>query len=99
MRSMRIKRLVPILLLAAVVGCGGSSKPQPTQKAKVTEQWNVARADVLGSLATEQYNGGNIDKARESINKAIALYPKSARFHMISAKIAMEQGQLDQAEK
>src|SRR4051794_37481714 len=98
MRSMRLKKVLPILLAAVMLGCG-SDKPQPTQKAKVTEQWNVARADVLGSLATEQYNGGNIEKARESINKAITLYPKSARFHVVSAKIAMEQGQLEQAEK
>ena len=96
---MRLKPLLPVVLLSAVVGCSSLTKPQPSQKAAMTEQWNAARAGVQGTLAKEQYENGNLDGARVTINNALAMNPKNATLRIISAKIAMEQGQLDVAEK
>ena len=98
---MRIRKILPILVLAAAVGCnsGSGSKPQPTAKQQLTEKWNIARADVLATLATEQYQSGNADKARATVDNAIAMNPKSATLHVLSAKIAMEQAQLERADK
>src|SRR5262245_53939447 len=97
---MRTRSIYPILLLAMLVGgCGSITKPHEPPKQAMTQQWNAARAGVLGSLATEQYKGGNLDKARISIDNAIALNPKNAKLHVLSAKISMEQGLLDSAEK
>src|SRR4051812_22454864 len=99
---MRIRKVLPILALAAVVGCNSgpsSKKPEPTAKQQLTEKWNVARADVLATLATEQYSTGNTDKARATVDNAISMNPKSGMLHVLSAKIAMEQGQLERADK
>src|SRR3954466_841941 len=96
---MRSKFLLPILLLAAMAGCDSNQKPKPTQKALVTQQWNSARAAVMGTMATEQYKNGNLDKARESVDGALKLNPTNAALHVLSGKIALEQGQLDQADK
>src|SRR2546430_3898307 len=97
---MQVKTILPILVLAAAVGCNSSSsKPQPTAKQQLTEKWNVARADVLATLASEQYSTGNADKARATVDSAIAMNPKSATLHVLSGKIAMEQGKLEQADK
>jgi tetratricopeptide (TPR) repeat protein len=94
------KAIYPLVLAAAmVVGCESATKPQKAPKAAMTEQWNAARAGVLGSLAQEQYKGGNLDKARASVDNAICLNPKNAQLHVLSGKIALEQGQLDLAEK
>src|SRR5690242_13946816 len=98
---MTFKKILPILVLSAAVGCNSatSQKPQKTGKQEMNEQWNAARAGVLGSLASEQFKGGNLPKARESADNALKLNPKNPNLHLLSAKIAMEQGMLDQAEK
>src|SRR3954471_17062055 len=96
---MRFVKALPALVLAAVVGCQSATKPHPTPHAEMTQQWNAARAGILGSLATEQYKGGNLAKARETVENAMKLNPKNAPLHVLSAKIAIEQGQFDQAEK
>jgi tetratricopeptide (TPR) repeat protein len=75
------------------------TKPHPSPHVVMTAQWNTARAGVLASLAKEQFEGGNLDKARETIDQAIALDPKTAGLHLLSAKIALEKGQLDLAQK
>jgi tetratricopeptide (TPR) repeat protein len=101
---MRFKFILPILVLVVAIGCksdSSASKPsyQQTQKAAATEQWNSARANVLCSLANEQYKNGNLDQARQTINKAVGLDPKNMLLRILSAKIAIEQAQLELADQ
>ena len=96
---MRWKSVFPVVLLFAIVGCNSPSKPEPSSHATAAQKWNVARAGVLGSLATEQYKGGNLDKARGTVDQAMTMDPQNAALRVLSAKIAIEQSQLDLAEK
>src|SRR5204863_6152615 len=56
-------------------------------------------AAVLASLARDQYQTGNLERARQSINEAIRMDPENAGHRVISAKLAIEQAQLELAEK
>ncbi|MBV8779987.1 MAG: tetratricopeptide repeat protein [Phycisphaerae bacterium] len=102
-----MKRAIFLVTATAVTlfasGCVSDSKsasaPTPTPKAQATEQWNDARAAVMGGLADDQFKNGNFDKSRQSVDEAMRLNPKSARFHILSAKLAIEQGQLELADK
>jgi tetratricopeptide (TPR) repeat protein len=85
------------MALALVAGCQQTAK-QPTGKEVVTRKWNSARAAVLTGLAKDQYEGGNFDKARESIVEAEKLDGENAYIRVMSAKIAIEQAQLESAE-
>lgn len=97
---MKFKKILPVLALAAAMGCNSSLTKAPrNQKQEMTEQWNTARSGVLASLATEQYGNGNLVKARESVDNAIKMSPKIAALHVLSGKIAIEQGQLELAQK
>ncbi len=90
-----------ILLLAltlALAGCQQDAK-KPTPKETANRQWNGARGGVMASLAKDQFENGNLDKARDSINGAIKLDPENAGIRVLSAKIAIEQAQLELAEK
>ncbi len=100
------RRILPALAFSAVIvavaGCETTStgpvhkQVTPTQAA--TEHWNSTRATVMGSLAEDQYKNGNFDKARLSVDDALRLDPKSASLHLLSARIAIEQGQLEIAD-
>ncbi|HZL34681.1 MAG TPA: tetratricopeptide repeat protein [Tepidisphaeraceae bacterium] len=85
-------------LVLALTGCG-PDKNQPTSKQLATREWNNARAQVLMGLATDQYKGGNFDKSRQTVNEALKLVPDSSALHILSAKLAIEAGQLELAEQ
>jgi Tfp pilus assembly protein PilF len=89
------------MVIAAAAGCESDSiapKP-PTQKEAATAQWNDARASVLGGLADDQFKTGNFEKCRFTVDEALRLDPKNSDLHLLSAKLAIEQGELELAER
>ena len=92
------KRAITILLLVAAAGCQ-SSNPRPTQSEAAQKQWSQARAGVLGTLASDQYRNGNFDKCQATLDEALRLTPQDANLHILAARLAIEQGSLESAEK
>jgi tetratricopeptide (TPR) repeat protein len=88
--------LAALVLLAA--GCNQPIKKEPTQKEAAVQKWSQARASVMYGLAKEQFQNGNFDKARLTVNDALKLDPKSAAVRILSARLAIEQGQLELAD-
>ena len=87
-------------LASAVSGCQSASAPrQPTIQQAALNRWNDTRADVLLSLADDQYKNGAFDKCRQTLIEALKLDPNQPEIHILSAKLFIEQGQLDMAEK
>jgi tetratricopeptide (TPR) repeat protein len=84
--------------VGAVTGCQEQEKKQ-TIKQKAEAQWNQARGTVTLSLAQDQYKAGNFDKARQTVDDAAKLVPNSPAVLVLSAKIAIEQGQLERADR
>jgi tetratricopeptide (TPR) repeat protein len=85
-----------IFLAGALAGC---SSQTATPKAQVVKQWNDARSGVLLGLARDQYQNGVFDKSRQTIDEAIKLSPDSEPAHILSARLYVEAGQLEAAER
>lgn len=95
---MRLKFiLTAVLITLLVAGCHNGKKL--SQKEQARKQWNHTRASVLASLAKDQYETGNFDKCRQTVGEALALDPESSPLHILAAKLAMEQGALEVAER
>src|SRR3954466_12428712 len=90
----RISFVTAVLVLAGVVGCNNRNEG----KEKVTQQWNAARAGVMYGMAKQQYEGGDFDKARKTTDDALKIQPKSVALLILSAKLSIEQAQLEVAE-
>ncbi len=86
------------LALALTVGCQ-QEKKQPSASEQAQKDWNAARAGVLVNLAKEQYQNASFDKCRQTINDALKLMPASEPLHVMSARVAIEQGQPEVAER
>ena len=63
------------------------------------QKWNDARSAVLVGLAQDQYEHGSFDKSRSTLDQAIAMTPESGQAHILSAKLYIEGGQLEAAER
>jgi superkiller protein 3 len=87
-----------IILTAGNLGCQ-SNKAKQTQKQQAQKRWNAARASVLGSLAKGQFEAGNFDKARESLDEAQRLDPENVALRLLYAKLAIEQNHLEVADR
>lgn len=81
------------LLLA---GCGENKQ---TGKQQMTQQWQDARAGVQYGLARQQYESGNLNNARQSVDQAMLLNPVHVEAMILSARIYIEQGHLEPAEQ
>lgn len=98
MRLNRIAIAAGLLALLAAAGCqSGPAKPTPKEEA--TKKWNAARAAVLAGLARDQFQSGNFDKARQTVDEALRMVPDHAPLHVLSAKLLIEKGQLEAAER
>lgn len=93
---MRSVRLLSVLALALIAGCS-AAQPKKSVTVEGREKWQEARAGVLYSLAKGQFEAGNFEAARKSLNEAATLAPKTAAIYVLSARIAIEQSQLELA--
>jgi tetratricopeptide (TPR) repeat protein len=93
---MKAKLFAVVALSFVMAGCGGKT---PTQKEAAVKQWSQARAAVTGSLAKSQYEAGNFEKARQSIDEALKLDPENVNLHLLSVRLYIETGQLESALK
>src|SRR4051794_4450944 len=89
---------VAAIALLVSAGCASTDK-KPTAKQVATQKWNGARSNVMASLAKDQFKSGNFEQCRKTVDGALALNPKDPQLHLLSAKLAIEQGQLELAEK
>jgi tetratricopeptide (TPR) repeat protein len=102
---MKLKSKLPVACVAVALLIGGglsggcSATKKPTQKQAAHEQWNRTRASVMYGLARDQYATGNFDPARKTTDDALRLDPENGPLRVLSAKLAIEAGSLDQADK
>jgi tetratricopeptide (TPR) repeat protein len=86
-----------ILTTLAVGGCA-SSEPKKSSTEQAKEHWDTARAGVLASLGKDQFESGQFDKARKTIDQALALDPANPGTLVLSARLHIERGDLERAE-
>src|SRR5262245_299493 len=97
---MRVKSLVSFIVIALCLAVGsGCASKQKTDKELAKKQWQEARAAVLFGLAKDQYKNGNFNECRTTLTDALKLAPENVQIRVLSARLAIEQGQLEVAEK
>jgi len=76
-----------------------STSKEPSAQETANKQWNDARSSVLVGLASDQYQNANFEKSRATIDQALRLSPGSAPARLLSAKLYIETGSLEAAER
>ena len=85
---------VVILLFAA--GCQNKG---PSDKELAQKRWNDTRAAILAGVAQDQYKAHDFDKCRDTLGKALAMAPDNPQLHTLAAKLEIEQGHIEAAER
>jgi tetratricopeptide (TPR) repeat protein len=94
-----LKRTTAAVLASLLLAAGCSQTKTPSQREEATRNWNAARAGVLISLANDQFKSGNFEKCRQTIDSALKLAPDNESLHVLAAKLAIEQGQPEYADR
>jgi tetratricopeptide (TPR) repeat protein len=72
---------------------------EPSAQQAAVRQWNDARSAVLVGLAGDQYQNANFEKSRSTIDQALRLSPENPTARLLSAKLYIEAGSLEAAER
>lgn len=98
---MSVFRFALLLLAAACVisGCGQGAKAPPTQKQEAHAHWNRTRAAVLLEVARKQYSAADYGACASSLDEALKHKPDLAPAYVLYARVNIEQGKLENAER
>jgi protein O-GlcNAc transferase len=96
---MAMPKIFQLSLVALALLAGCSNVKEPTAKETAQKQWNDARAAVMVGLASDEFQNANFDKSRATIDQAMAMSPDNAAAHILSAKLYIETGSLEAAER
>jgi len=83
---------------AALLALGCQNKG-PSDKEIAQKHWNDTRSSILCGLAQDQYKAHDFDHCKETIAKGLQMSPTSPQLHTLLAKVQIEQGQLEAAER
>ena len=83
----------------ATVGCSDNKPRQDAARSRPRRTGILRGQRCSRGLARDQYQSGNFDKCRSTLNEALRIDPKNARLHVLSAKLAIEQAQLETADR
>ena len=87
--------IVGLLLLCS--GCGGPTKAGLEARANAHKRMDSVNADLAAQQAKQQFEVGQLDKAIDTINAAIARYDENGNYHLLRGRILLEQHRLDAA--
>ena len=96
---MKFPRFIPVLGLALALGCAGSPSKSATAKKEGTERFQKVHAGIKYNLASDQFKNGHLEDARKTVNEAIRLSPDNMQARLLSARLHIEQGNLELAEQ
>ncbi len=94
---MRCYATIIVIISLAIAGCD-AVKPAPSPSKVAQQQWNDTRAGVLAVLAQDQYRNGSFEKCQSTLDEAMRLSPQNAELHLLAARLAIEQGNLEAAQ-
>jgi Tfp pilus assembly protein PilF len=92
------RRYAFVVIILSLMGAGCQSSHQQ-QKQQAMARWQKARCQVMLDLARQQYLTGELDKAKQSAERARDVDPKNSDVHLLLGQIAMERNDLNQAKK
>ena len=96
-RRTGLKKIILAALWFAAVGCQSTQAPLAGDASGA--QRNGALAESLYNQARDQFNSGSFDKCQATLEEALRLAPGNADLHIQTAKLNIEQGQLESAER
>ena len=98
---MRIQRIVTLLLVgvcAAMVESGCLSNRQTKAREEALARWEGVRAGMALQLAEQQFDNGQLDRARQTLLAAVETQSNDARLYLLLARVMFELQDLPAAE-
>jgi tetratricopeptide (TPR) repeat protein len=87
------------LMMAVMVmaGCQSGKSNHEKWKQQATQRWHQMRSSVFFDMAKQQYEAGDLKRARKSVQKGLRVDSDNARLQMLAGRIALEKGNLERS--
>lgn len=98
-RSDRIKvaQGCAVAALAVLVGCAGHGEYTKEHIKDSQDKLAQMKSGTEWQMAQQQFLAGDLDKARKTVDKSLALNDQVPKTHVLKGRILMEKGQLEGA--
>ncbi|MFW6059167.1 MAG: tetratricopeptide repeat protein [Phycisphaeraceae bacterium] len=94
-RAIAIPSLLTASLLIVLAGCQNTQHDESMNAAD--NRWLALRSNMMLKMAEQQFETGDLDTARQTINDALQIDPENDRLYVIAGRIALEEDQLERA--
>jgi len=101
MTRISLYRTLPLAFVAAAIlfatGCDDMMKKHDALKEESYGRWNMTRMAVMYQLAEQQYEVGDYDKCKKTMEDAMALKTPYGPLQTLAGKVEIEKGSLELA--
>src|SRR5271170_6997441 len=101
MTTISLYRTLPLAFVAAAIlfatGCDDMMKKHDALKEESYGRWNMTRMAVMYQLAEQQYEVGDYDKCKKTMEDAMALKTPYGPLQTLAGKVEIEKGSLELA--
>jgi len=94
---MRVKRAILWAAVIAVFLAAGCDRYMGRKRDEANHRWAASRAEMVTTLARRSYESGNFSRAREQLAPVLRAAEPYAPACVLAARIAADQGRLDEA--
>ena len=94
-----MKQTITLMLLIFCTGCASPTKVGTEARAMAHQRMDVMNADLAAQQAKQQFEVGQLDKALETIDAALARFNENAEYHLLRGRILIELHSLDAAKQ
>lgn len=91
---------IVLLLPLMLIGCNLDEKSDMDKaRDEKKARWDATRAAIHLQVATQQYESGDVEKSRETLQKVFAVSPDFVPAHILAARQDIESGDMSNAQK
>ncbi|MEE9211817.1 MAG: tetratricopeptide repeat protein [Phycisphaeraceae bacterium] len=85
------------LVVLGLTGCGTIGKRHQDAINTANTRWLSMRSALIGKMAQQQFDAGDLDQAEKTLLNALALDPTNAVLHTLAGRVALERSHLERS--
>ena len=96
-RKFRMLRKITIAAITVALAVSAGCESHAQSKRDARQRWDKTSSRIKLTLAQQQYDAGNYDRAAKAVQECLNSDPNNAAAHLLYGKLLLENGRRDEA--